>query len=98
MENPESCLTAVSEPGSGKPRSILEDSGAATVSAEERINEDKYQLIAEAAYYRSQARSFAPGCELEDWLAAEAEIESRLSETSSPVRSKSNGDKRPRRR
>ena len=32
------------------------------------------QQIAEAAYYRAQQRGFSPGYELEDWLAAEAQI------------------------
>lgn len=32
--------------------------------------------IAIAAYYRAQARGFAPGFEVEDWLAAEMEIDS----------------------
>ncbi len=32
------------------------------------------RMIAEAAYYRAEKRSFAPGFELEDWLAAEREI------------------------
>lgn len=32
------------------------------------------QMIAEAAYYRAQERGFTPGRELDDWLAAEAEI------------------------
>lgn len=31
-------------------------------------------MIAEAAYFRAEKRGFAPGHELEDWLAAEAEI------------------------
>jgi hypothetical protein len=30
--------------------------------------------IAERAYYRAEKRGFAPGYELEDWLAAEREI------------------------
>ena len=30
--------------------------------------------IALSAYYKAQARGFAPGHELEDWLAAEAEL------------------------
>lgn len=33
-------------------------------------------MIAEAAYYRAEKRGFAPGLELEDWLAAEMEIDS----------------------
>ena len=32
-------------------------------------------MIAEAAYYRAERRGFAPGHELEDWLAAEGEIQ-----------------------
>lgn len=32
-------------------------------------------LVAEAAYYRAEKRGFAPGRELDDWLAAEDEIE-----------------------
>jgi hypothetical protein len=34
-------------------------------------------MIAEAAYYRSERRSFAPGGEFDDWLEAEREIDSR---------------------
>lgn len=29
------------------------------------------EMIATAAYYRAEARGFAPGCEMDDWLAAE---------------------------
>jgi hypothetical protein len=34
-------------------------------------------LIAKLAYFRAQSRGFQPGHELEDWLVAEAEIETR---------------------
>lgn len=30
--------------------------------------------IAVSAYYKAQARGFVPGHELDDWLAAEAEV------------------------
>lgn len=36
--------------------------------------EDFYQMVSEAAYYRAEKRDFVSGCELEDWVAAEAEI------------------------
>ena len=39
---------------------------------------DLQTLISEAAYYRAERRGFAPGGEVEDWLAAEAEIMSRI--------------------
>jgi hypothetical protein len=35
------------------------------------------ERIAEIAYFRALARGFEPGHELEDWLAAEAEIDKR---------------------
>ena len=41
-------------------------------------NAERWRLIAEAAYYRAQARGFAPGQEIEDWLQAEAEVDRRL--------------------
>jgi hypothetical protein len=39
---------------------------------------DRYASIALAAYFRSQHRGFKPGYEMEDWLAAEAEVDQRL--------------------
>jgi hypothetical protein len=39
---------------------------------------ERQQLIAEAAYHRAEARAFEPGHELEDWLAAESEVDARL--------------------
>lgn len=41
-------------------------------------HEDRHASIAEAAYFRSQHRGFTPGYELEDWLAAEEEVDQRL--------------------
>lgn len=43
------------------------------VSAEERG-----RMIAQAAYFRAERRNFAPGHELEDWVAAEAEVDRQL--------------------
>jgi hypothetical protein len=40
--------------------------------------EDRQLLIAEAAYFRAERRGFQPGRELEDWLAAEIEIDALL--------------------
>ncbi len=42
------------------------------------IGEDRRQLIAEAAYFRAERRGFQPGQELEDWLAAEIEVDALL--------------------
>jgi hypothetical protein len=50
---------------------------AASVSLE---GEDRQLLIAEAAYFRAERRGFQPGRELEDWLAAEIEVDALLGE------------------
>jgi hypothetical protein len=39
----------------------------------------RHALIAEAAFFISQERGFAPGQELDDWLAAEREVDRSLS-------------------
>lgn len=44
-----------------------------TVSAEDRC-----RYIAEAAYFKAEMRGFERGKELEDWIAAEAEIDALL--------------------
>lgn len=46
-----------------------------TVSAAQRR-----VMIAEAAYYRAEARDLEPGAELDDWLDAQLEADQRLSE------------------
>jgi hypothetical protein len=40
--------------------------------------EELRSLIEERAYCRAQARDFAPGQELDDWLAAEREVHDAL--------------------
>jgi hypothetical protein len=40
--------------------------------------EERYRMIAAAAYFRSEKRGFARGYEVEDWLTAEREIDEKL--------------------
>ena len=40
--------------------------------------EEIYRLIQEAAYFKAQARQFASGVELQDWLDAEKEVKQGL--------------------
>lgn len=52
---------------------------AAKSAAKWRIShEQRWQMIAEAAYHKAAARGFSLGGEIEDWLNAEAEIEAML--------------------
>lgn len=39
---------------------------------------ERRRLIETEAYLRAERRNFAPGHELEDWVAAEMEIDARL--------------------
>lgn len=41
--------------------------------------QQRYMMICEAAYFKAQRRGFAPENEIQDWLDAEAEINSLLS-------------------
>lgn len=45
-------------------------------SIQRPTGEERWQRIAEAAYRRAEHRGFAPGNEVEDWLAAEHEVDS----------------------
>lgn len=40
-----------------------------------------HELIAAEAYFCAERRGFAPGCELDDWLAAEAIVDARMHAT-----------------
>jgi hypothetical protein len=57
-----------------KPR---EDAGIAKCAAAEAEARAAYHRgqVAEAAYFIAEKRGFGPGHEIEDWLAAEAEVD-----------------------
>jgi hypothetical protein len=40
--------------------------------------ERRRQMVAEAAYFYAEHRGFEPGHEVEDWLAAESQIDAAL--------------------
>ena len=42
------------------------------------VREDRGDSISKLAYLKAERRGFAPGHELEDWLAAEEEVDHRL--------------------
>jgi hypothetical protein len=49
-----------------------------TSQSAEVSNEARYVMVQEAAYWRAERRGFEPGFELEDWLAAENEVDNLL--------------------
>jgi hypothetical protein len=69
------------QPGQDSPVRSSDNRPAARVDspeAEVASGEQRHALIAAAAYYLAERRGFAPGCELEDWLAAEVEVDALL--------------------
>ena len=59
-----------------KPVAAKTDAAPTTVTPEER-----WRMVAEAAYLRAEKRGFSGGNPTDDWLAAEAEIDKILSKT-----------------
>lgn len=62
-----------SRPTSKSMRPLRADVTPAVIDPERRR-----ALIAEIAYYRAERRGFEPGHENEDWLSAEAEVDTAL--------------------
>ena len=52
--------------------------GAVHVTGQLVSPEMRRDIIAQAAYFRAQRRDFELGHELEDWLAAETEVDAAL--------------------
>jgi hypothetical protein len=57
---------------------VLESAGPAPAGAMNVDPDLRRQMVAAAAYFIAERRGFAPGHELEDWVAAEAAVDSRL--------------------
>ncbi|MBI3992053.1 MAG: DUF2934 domain-containing protein [Candidatus Lambdaproteobacteria bacterium] len=57
--------------------SIIKKKAPATSTA---TQEELRHMIAEAAYYRAQARGFNGDLALDDWLAAEAQISAQAAQ------------------
>jgi hypothetical protein len=54
--------------------------GSRAASGTPRVLEpqERYRMIAEAAYFRAESRGFSNGSAEQDWLEAEAEVDRRL--------------------
>ncbi|MDO8412364.1 MAG: DUF2934 domain-containing protein [Gallionellaceae bacterium] len=72
---PAATKPAVKTPSAKKrlPKAATAASNKMQITAEER-----YKMIAAAAYLRAEKRGFHGGDALSDWVAAEAEIDARL--------------------
>ncbi|HKE45959.1 MAG TPA: DUF2934 domain-containing protein [Steroidobacteraceae bacterium] len=73
--------SSVASPASvASPEPSIEARETAPASAERTqiTVSDRHGMIALAAYYRAEKRRFAPGFEVEDWVAAEREVDQLL--------------------
>ncbi|HEY1726380.1 MAG TPA: DUF2934 domain-containing protein [Steroidobacteraceae bacterium] len=73
MSSTSSHATGNRRPASKSMRPLRADVTPAVIDPERRRT-----LIAEIAYYRAERRGFEPGHENEDWLSAEAEVDTAL--------------------
>jgi hypothetical protein len=67
-----------SSAGAGAPADPVQPEGILGHTAPYVESEQRQAMIAEAAYYRAERRGFAAGHELEDWCAAESDIDHML--------------------
>lgn len=63
---------------SPEPSSEARETGPASAERTRITVSDRRGMIAMAAYYRAEKRRFAPGFEIEDWIAAEREVDELL--------------------
>jgi hypothetical protein len=63
----------VAAPAAKAPAPVAAPAAKGSIDARER-----YQLVAREAYYLAEKRGFAPGREMEDWIAAEKTVAARL--------------------
>jgi hypothetical protein len=72
---------AAAELSNGAAMAVLE-SAPSLMTASNGIDPDtRRQLVAAEAYFRAERRGFAAGSELDDWVAAEVAVDTRLQQT-----------------
>jgi hypothetical protein len=72
--------TAASELTESSAIALLESRQTATAGSTSLDPDVRRQLVAAEAYFLAERRGFAAGHELEDWVAAEAAVDSRRRE------------------
>jgi len=60
---------------------VMLESAPSTMSSTSIDPNVRRQLVAAEAYFRAERRGFAAGNELDDWVAAEVVVDSRLQQS-----------------
>ena len=74
--------TPAVERSHGEPQTFATPQQNQKLLAPAAVGPERYHKVAEAAYLRAEHRGFRPGCELQDWLEAEAEVDKLLTQVS----------------
>ncbi len=61
--------------GNDPPARLASKGGSTLTNHPSDMMQERHRQIEEVAYYKAEERGFEPGHELEDWLAAEAEVD-----------------------
>ena len=70
--------TATKKTAIRKPAGPKKSRKSATKTSFEITPEERWRMIAVAAYHKSEKHGFSPGREMDDWLEAEREIDELL--------------------
>jgi len=69
---------AISKTGKRKPAAKMQSTKGGDSESSDISPEERNRMIAEAAYYRAEQHGFNPDRQIEDWLAAEQEVDVML--------------------
>lgn len=78
---PSAQAKALTQPKPAAPKkapAVRKAASKPTVSTPESAGPEHAEMVRMAAFFRAERRGFAPGYEIEDWLAAEVEVAARL--------------------
>jgi hypothetical protein len=77
-KKPRATRAKAAEAGADKPVAKPRKSASAKSAKEKVSAEERYQMVAMAAYFIAERRGFLTGYEHDDWLLAEQEIDARF--------------------
>jgi len=77
-KKPATTKTKAKKPAVQKAKSTPKRRKSTPAKLLEITPEERWRLIAVAAYYKAEKRDFAPGREVDDWLESEREVDELL--------------------
>lgn len=75
---PKAATTAPKKKATATKKAASKKTAASSAVASTITNEQRYKMVAEAAYHLSEKQGFKPGKDMDNWLKAEKQIEAEL--------------------